>query len=62
MPKTLLLLTFDVAVFVLAVLVCGRFELSLWPFWSDLWPFRSWPFSFVAVLDVIHEYLAMVHY
>ena len=45
--------TFDVAVFVLAILVCGRFGLSLWPFRSDLWPFWSWPFCFVAVLDVI---------
>jgi len=28
-----------VAVFVLAILVCGCFGLSLWPFWSDLWSF-----------------------
>ena len=53
------------AVFVLAVLVCGRF--GVWPFWtftvavlvSFTWPFRSqpycsWPFWFVAVLDAIH--------
>ena len=45
--------SFDVDVFVLAVLVCGHFGLSLWPFWSDLWPFWPWPFWFVAVLDVI---------
>jgi len=42
--------SFDVDVFVLAVLVCGHFGLSLWPFWSDLWPFSLWPFWFVAVL------------
>jgi len=43
-----------VAVLVLDVLVCGRFGFSVWPFWSDLWPFWLWPFWFVAVLDVIH--------
>ena len=31
-----------------AVLVCGRFGFSVWPFWSDLWPI--W---FVTVLDII---------
>ena len=49
-----------VAVLVLAVLVCGRFGFSVWPFWSDLWPFWLWPLWFVAVLDVIrvksHKY------
>jgi len=44
-----------VAVLVLAVLVCGRSEFSVWPFWSDLRPFWLWPFWFVAVLDVIHK-------
>jgi len=48
-------LTFDVAVFVFAILVCGRFGLSLWPFWFHLWPFWLWPFWFVAVLDVIKK-------
>ena len=40
---------------VVAVLVCGRFTFSVWPFWSDLWPFWLWPFWFVAVLDVIRK-------
>ena len=43
-----------VAVLVLAVLVCGRFGFSVWPFWYDLWPF--W---FVAVLDVIRNKQAL---
>jgi len=47
---------FVVAVLVLAILVCGRFGFSVWPFWSDLWPFLLWPFCFVAVLDVILAY------
>jgi len=38
---------------VVAILVCGRFGFSVWPFSSDLWPFWLWPFWFVAVLDVI---------
>jgi len=42
-----------VAVLVVAILVCGRFGFSVWPFWSDLWPFWLWPFWFVSVLDVI---------
>jgi len=46
-----------VAVLVVAILVCGRFEFLVWPFWSDLWPFWLWPFWFVAVLDVIHTEL-----
>ena len=47
-------LTFDVAVVVLAVLVCGHFGLSVWPFWSHLRLFWSWPFWLVAVfvLDI----------
>jgi len=40
---------------VVAILVCGRFGFSVWPFSSDLWPFWLWPFWFVAVLDVIRK-------
>jgi len=35
-----------------AVLVGGRFGLSLWPFWSGWGPFWLWPFWFMVVLDV----------
>jgi len=48
-------LTFDVAIFVLAVLVCGHFGLSLLPFWSDLWLFCRGRFgcnSFLCFLSM----------
>ena len=38
----------DFTISYVAVLVGGRFGLSVWPFWSGWWPF--W---FMAVLDVI---------